>query len=74
MVPEKKYKCVWNPQKDITTYELALCLPYTSFQLQEIEVWDALDESIKRHFDVSEYDYGKMIRGTRDKLKKIMDE
>lgn len=69
---EKKYQCIWSPKPDITTFELAQCLPLTFSKLHSIEEWNKLDESITRHFEVTEFDYGKMIRETGSKLKELM--
>jgi hypothetical protein len=69
---EFKYECRWKPKPDITTYELAQCLPLTFSKLHSIEDWNKLDESITRHFEVSKFDYGKMIRETGFKLKDLL--
>lgn len=66
-----KYECVWNPQTDITTYELALCIPLMVSRFHEIEEWDELDIYITRHFAVTEFDYGKMIEDNAKKLKEL---
>jgi hypothetical protein len=72
MVEEIKYEVEWNPVSDITVYELAKCIPYIFSKLHSIEEWDKLDIGIQRHFKVSEYAYGEMIRETQDKLKEAM--
>jgi len=69
-----KYECIWNPCANITTYELARCIPYLFIKLHEIEEWDELDTGITRHFDVSEFDYGKMINDNAEKLRELMNE
>lgn len=66
-----KYRCNWNPCEDITTYELALCVPYLFIAVYEREDWDQLDEGITRHFAVTEFDYGKMIEDNAKKLKEL---
>ncbi len=39
----------WTPQKDITAYELARCLP--ALQNPNLGAWlDDQDESVRRHF------------------------
>lgn len=72
MVEEIKYQCVWEPKEDITVYELAKCIPYIFSKLHSVEDWDKLDESITRHFNVTEYAYGKMIRETHSKLNEVI--
>ena len=72
MVEEIKYEVEWKPKEDITVYELALCIPYIFSKLHSIEEWDKLYPSIKRHFKVKEYEYGKMIKETQSKLKEAM--
>ena len=74
MLEEKKYQCIWNPKEDITVYELAKCIQYTMVKLYSIEDWDKLDESITRHFDVSMFNYGDMIRKQGEELKKLFEE
>ena len=71
---EIKYECIWSPKEDITTFELAQCLPLTFSKLHSIEDWKKLDESVTRHFTVTEYDYGALCRKTADKLKALIDE
>jgi hypothetical protein len=50
-VTQKRYK--WYPCQDITTYELALCIPV----LLEIHMWDyekfikQLPDNARRHFE-----------------------
>ncbi len=39
---------IWNPQQDITTYELASCVPY--FFGKSVHSKDELPKEIKRHF------------------------
>lgn len=44
----------WNPQEDITTYELALCLPVllTSIYVLPVETQiNDLPENCRRHFE-----------------------
>ena len=65
---EIKYKITWKPLVGITVYELAQCIPYIFSKLHDIKEWDALDENIKKHFIVTEYEYGKMIREAHKKL------
>lgn len=67
-----KYECIWNPCANITTYELARCIPYLYNRFFEIEDWDKLDTGITRHFDVSKFDYGKMINDNAKKLKGLL--
>lgn len=69
---EKKYQCIWNPKEDITTFELAQCVLLVLSKLHSIDTWDELDESITRHFDVSIFNYGNMIRETGAKLKDLL--
>ncbi len=69
-----KYECIWEPKKDITAYELALCLPLIGSRFHETDVWDKLDESLTRHFDFSFFDYGDMIAGNAAKLKALMED
>ena len=71
--PEVKYQCTWNPKPDITTFELAQCIPYIMCQLHDTDKWEALDESITRHFNVKIYQYGKVIRKSANALRKIME-
>ena len=66
-----KYQVEWKPKKDITTWELAQCVPYMFSKLHEIDDWDKLDESITRHFLVSRYNYTEMIQHAADKLKEF---
>jgi hypothetical protein len=68
-VEQYKYQCLWNPKEDITTFELARCIPYTFSKLHSIEDWDKLDESITRHFTVTKFDYRDLINDTAAKLK-----
>lgn len=51
----------WEPEKDITTYELAICLPIVSamqhtgsFVHDWSNVIDDLEENCKRHFKIVE--------------------
>lgn len=48
----------WQPQEDITTYELALCLvplaAYIAGHNVEVEMIEALPQSALRHFKVVE--------------------
>jgi len=69
---EIKYQCEWKPKKDITTYELAQCIPFIFSKLHSIYEWDKLDESITRHFLVTKFNYGNMIRETADKLEPLL--
>ena len=69
-----KYECKWSPKGDITTYELAICIPFMFSKLLEMEMWDELSESIKRHFIVTKFNYGKMIENTAAEMKKLLDE
>ncbi len=62
MTSKIKYECKWNPKTDITTFELAKCVPLMFKKLHEIDEWDELDESITRHFIVSKYDYGTYLQ------------
>ena len=71
---EIKYECIWNPKEDITTFELAQCLPLTFSKLHSIDDWDKLDESVTRHFTVTKFNYGDMIRETGNELKKLVAE
>jgi hypothetical protein len=71
-IEEKKYECIWNPKPDITTFELAQCLPLTFSKLHSIKEWNKLDESITRHFEVTEFDYGKMIRKAREEIRSLL--
>ena len=68
-VEQYKYECKWNPKKDITTYELACCIPYTFSKLHDIKDWDKLDKSITRHFTVTKFDYRNLINNTAKQLK-----
>ena len=72
MVEEIKYEVKWEPVTNITVYELAKCIPYIFNKLYDIEEWENLDLSIRRHFKVKPYEYGKMIRETQSKLKEAM--
>ena len=48
---ESPCELVWNPKPDITAYELALALnPIFGFDKDE---FNAMPESVKRHFDGS---------------------
>ena len=69
---EFKYECIWNPKEDITTWELAQCVPYLYSKLHNIEMWNELDEGITRHFTVSIFNYGEMIRENARKLKEAL--
>ena len=69
-----KYQVVQNPKEDITTWELARCIPYMFSKLHEIAEWDKLEEDITRHFSVSRYNYTEMIKHAANKLKEIWDE
>lgn len=71
---EIKYQTVWNPEEDITTFELAKCLPYAIMGMQDRDVWDKLDWCITRHFDVSEFNYGDMIRENAQKIKELWED
>lgn len=43
---------LWNPQQDITTYELAMCLTVLlGKQFDVIEAYNLLPENCKRHFE-----------------------
>ena len=66
---EFKYRCKWNPKKDITVYELALCVPYLTVNVYSIEEWEKLDENITRHFNVSKCNYSDMLWENKQKLK-----
>lgn len=47
----------WAPKRDITPYEIALCLPAfaTSPIYHELDLWiEALPEEARRHFELSE--------------------
>lgn len=67
-----KYECIWNPSKDITTYELAQCLMLVFSRFHEVEDWDKLDENITRHFSVALFDYGKMINDSAERMKELL--
>ena len=67
-----KYECKWSPRKDITTYELACAIPFMFSKLHEMEMWDELDESIRRHFIVSKFNYGKMIEENAEKMRSLL--
>jgi len=69
---EYKYECKWSPKKDITTYELACAIPFMFLNLHEMEMWDELDESITRHFIVSKFNYGEMIRENAEKMRSLL--
>jgi hypothetical protein len=71
---EHKYECIWSPQPDIAVYELAQCIPYIFSKLHSIDEWDKLDESITRHFKITVYNYGEMIRETRGKLEEVFNK
>jgi len=71
---EIKYETIWNPQPDITAYELAQCMLYIMSRLHDIDTWDKLDKSITRHFDVTIFNYGDMIREQAEKAKAIFAE
>ena len=73
-IDEWKYKCEWKPQKDITVYELALCVKYIPVNVYSILDWDELDKSITRHFNVSKFNYGAMIKSNADKLKDVFGD
>jgi hypothetical protein len=50
-----KLKYVWQPKEDITTHELALCIPslcraMSVAPLAAEQMVDALPENAKRHF------------------------
>ena len=47
----KEYR--WEPKKDITTYELALCVPIFSSQSNVTLAEDVLNlpENVRRHFE-----------------------
>lgn len=68
-----KYRISWNPKKDITTYELAQCIPFTMMGIVEIDDWDILDENVTRHFRVEKINYTAMIKKTGNKLKNFME-
>jgi hypothetical protein len=72
MVDEYKYDVRWSPKEDITTWELAQCVPYLYSKLHDVEVWDNLDESVSRHFTVSKMNYSKMIREQARKLNEAL--
>lgn len=46
----------WSPKEDITTYELAMCLPYLirlhAVMPYEIDMYDITDNYL-RHFDIT---------------------
>lgn len=42
----------WNPQEDITAFELALCLNYHGRHVFSFEV---IDERVKRHFKITDH-------------------
>lgn len=56
---EGKLKYEFDPQEDITTYELALAMKnrfYADGFIQS-EVWTKLPESVRRHFKITEVKY-----------------
>jgi len=69
--PKWKYQCTWSPKPDITTYELAKCLPFIFSKLHEVDDWDLLDESITRHFSVVKIDYEAICKETAAKLEEL---
>jgi hypothetical protein len=71
---EYKYEVKWYPEKDITTWELAQCIPYMFTKLHEMEVWDKLDRSITRHFLVSHYNYSEYIRKSKEAFNALDDD
>lgn len=49
----KTLEMIWNPKKDITTYELALCVPYFNRRVMSFEV-DTSDTHF-RHFNIIDH-------------------
>jgi hypothetical protein len=70
---EWKYECKWHPEKDITTYELAQCIPFMFSKLHDPGVWDRLDRGVTRHFLVSHFNYTEMIKEQAKKLRDSLD-
>ena len=50
----KPFRARWNPQPDITAYELALALPLLMSTLwdQQRQAFDMLPATVQRHFEV----------------------
>lgn len=46
------YRLIWKPKEDITTYELAMCLPY--FLGKTLTKNDDLSPSYFRHFIIKD--------------------
>jgi len=47
----KHIRMIWKPKEDITTYELALCLPYFQrFNIMPLEIDQSLPHF--RHFEI----------------------
>jgi len=74
MSDEWKYEVKWYPEKDITAYELAQCVPYLFSKLHDMKEWDKLDRSITRHFLVSHFNYSEMIKEQAEKLRKFIPD
>lgn len=74
MMVKYKYECKWSPKRDITTYELATCIPFMFSKLHEIEMWDELSESITRNFIVTKFNYGKMIESSAAEMRKLLED
>ena len=70
---EYKYECKWQPERNITVWELAQCIPYMFSKLHDVEVWDRLGREITRHFLVSHFNYSEMIREQAAKLRDSLD-
>lgn len=71
---EYKYEVKWYPEKDITTWELAQCIPYIFSKLHEMDEWDKLDRSITRHFLISHYNYSEYIRKSKEAFEALDDD
>jgi len=71
-VDEWKYEVKWHPERDITVWELAQCIPYMFSKLHEIDKWDKLGREITRHFLVSNFNYSEMIREQAAKLSEFI--
>lgn len=47
----------WNPKEDITTFELALCIPYLLREVYVMEYEVDLTQPHFRHFEIINHNY-----------------
>jgi hypothetical protein len=73
MSDDIRFKIEYNPQDDITVWELAQCVKWLLVGVVEKEKWP-IEEKWTRHFKIEDVDYGAMIKDTGKALRDLMDE